>query len=419
MNPRLDNPFRAAAGGRVDPNEVRAQLARILGSAPFKTSKRCSDFLQYVVKATLEGRAESVKERTLGIVIFNRVPDYDTNQDPIVRNTAGHVRRRLAQYYYSKGHEAELRIDLPPGSYVPEISSAAPPGSPAPAAEPEPAAPVPARRRNGWQLITLVAACLCALAATAAYIRFNPKPSALDTFWAPVLKPAGPVVICVGQGHTYKLDEAWDRYFEGQAGERPPLPKPAGSVPVGTVAPLWDRYIGLSDAQGVVRLSSLFTKLGKDVALRGGRATSLADLRGKAAVLLGAFNNEWTLRLTGALRFYFDAENGKFFVRDRRNPANRSWQVETDPDQPAIQTDYAIVSRVHNPTTEQTIVVAGGIKGGGTSAASEFLTNANYLEAALRDAPANWKDKNLQFVLSTRIYSGATAPPHVVAAEYW
>lgn len=407
MSARSQNPPTPTA---TDDGRVREQLDRLLASPHFKTSRRCSDFLRHVVQTTAEGRADTLKERNLGMAIFDRPPDYDTNQDPIVRNTAGQVRKRLAQYYVSPGREGEVRIDLPPGSYVPEITA------PAPAPVPEAAVLPPATTRR-WVLAGIGVAAVLLILVWAA--RPVSRSSGLDAFWAPILRAAGPVTVCVGQGHTYKLNEEWDRYFEGQAGERGSQPSPAEFVPLQTILPVWDRHIGLSDAQAAVRVASLFARFGREVALRGGRTTSLADLRQKPVVLIGAFNNEWTLRLAGELRFYFDTENGEFFVRDRRNPDQHGWQVRTDPANPRVETDYAIVSRIHNPTTEQAVVVAAGIKGGGTYAAGEFLTNPGYLEAALKHAPREWEQKNVQFVLSTQIYSGTPGPPQVVAAHYW
>ena len=77
--------------------QILAQLDRVLSSTPFRTSKRCSDLLRHVVTAACEGRLDFLKERTLGVEVFERDPDYDTNQDPVVRNTAGQVRKRLAR----------------------------------------------------------------------------------------------------------------------------------------------------------------------------------------------------------------------------------------------------------------------------------------------------------------------------------
>src|ERR1039457_2391322 len=97
---------------QADRDGIRAQLEQILSSHLFRNSKRCNSLLRYVVSEVLEGRGEQLKERTIGISAFGRQPDYDTNEDPIVRTSAMEVRKRLAQYYHELGHETELRIDV-------------------------------------------------------------------------------------------------------------------------------------------------------------------------------------------------------------------------------------------------------------------------------------------------------------------
>lgn len=98
---------------------IRSHLEQILGSQFFRNSRRYPDFLRYVVNETLDGRGARVKERTLGIEIFGRKPDYDTNLDHIVRSTATEVRKRLIRYYQENGHKSDIRIDLPQRSYAP------------------------------------------------------------------------------------------------------------------------------------------------------------------------------------------------------------------------------------------------------------------------------------------------------------
>src|SRR5260370_11713488 len=100
---------------------IREQRSRLLGSQYFAHSKRFPDLLRYVIERTLDGQAEGIKERTLGIEVFGRDANYDTGSDPIVRVAAGEVRKRLAQYYQEVGHEDELRITLPSGSYIPKF----------------------------------------------------------------------------------------------------------------------------------------------------------------------------------------------------------------------------------------------------------------------------------------------------------
>src|SRR5262249_50928379 len=123
-------------------------------SPALKGSKRSQEFLQFVVEKALDGHYDDLKERTLGVELFGRRPSYDTGTDAIVRVTACDLRRRLLQFYAAGSDHSGYRIELPPGSYVPEFQSAkeALPDS-APAAEiaaaradpvKEPADPLPA-----------------------------------------------------------------------------------------------------------------------------------------------------------------------------------------------------------------------------------------------------------------------------------
>src|ERR1044071_2314404 len=94
------NHAHAVAGWPEETREAALlQLAKILSSPHFRSSKRCSEFLRYVVEQTSSNSAEFLNERTLGVDWFDRSPRYDTNQDPVVRIAAGEVRKRLAQYY--------------------------------------------------------------------------------------------------------------------------------------------------------------------------------------------------------------------------------------------------------------------------------------------------------------------------------
>src|SRR4051794_2844801 len=70
---------------------IREQLARVLASPLFKSSKHYPGLLRYVIERTLEGGGTDLKERALGISVFGRDPNYDTNLDPVVRTTACEV----------------------------------------------------------------------------------------------------------------------------------------------------------------------------------------------------------------------------------------------------------------------------------------------------------------------------------------
>ena len=99
---------------------VLAELDCLLRSHYFKASRRCSSFLHLVVEEALKGKVDDLKERSLGIRLFGREPGYDTNADPVVRVTAGDVRKRLSQHYQESPVNT-LRIVLPVGTYVPKF----------------------------------------------------------------------------------------------------------------------------------------------------------------------------------------------------------------------------------------------------------------------------------------------------------
>src|SRR5580704_10728937 len=100
---------------------VQKELDAILSSYHFRGSKRYPALLKYVVSAALDGRSGDLKERTLGIEVFDRDPDYDTSADTVVRFTAGEVRKRIAQYYHENGNSSRVHIEIPRGSYAPEF----------------------------------------------------------------------------------------------------------------------------------------------------------------------------------------------------------------------------------------------------------------------------------------------------------
>src|SRR4051794_36349881 len=132
-------------GDGLEEAVVRRQLDRIFGSAEFASSKRCQEFLRYVVDKTLAGHADDLKERTIGIELLGRPTSYEPSTDATVRVKAGEVRKRLHIYYSGPGAADELRIDLPPGGYVPDFCANSAARTYAPVVNPP-----PARRR--WSL---------------------------------------------------------------------------------------------------------------------------------------------------------------------------------------------------------------------------------------------------------------------------
>lgn len=133
-------------------SELKAAVDAVCQSQPFRTSAKSCQFLRHIVRQTLDGNVDELKERLIGIELLGRDASYDTGSDAGVRVRANDVRKRLAAYYAAGIFDAEFTIEIPAGSYIPRFYMArcfhaeqAEPAQDLVALVPCDSAPVPAR----------------------------------------------------------------------------------------------------------------------------------------------------------------------------------------------------------------------------------------------------------------------------------
>lgn len=114
------------------PDEIRAELERILAAEQFVNGERHPRFLRYVVDRTLAGEGEQLKEYVLGVEVFDRPADYDPRLDSIVRVEARRLRAKLDDYYSGIGAGDPVIINIPKGSYAPTFHPREAPPPPEP-----------------------------------------------------------------------------------------------------------------------------------------------------------------------------------------------------------------------------------------------------------------------------------------------
>ena len=393
----------------IDNSAILAQLERLLASTLFRNSKRYPDFLRYVVEKTLHGQADILKERTLGIEVFHRKPDYDSNADPVVRVAAGEVRKRLAQYYAQDGHHDELRIDLPAGSYIPEFRLPVPDsgagsvasGSLLDASHAAAMDAAPAAQRDKLSLgrTAILVAIVLFLVLGAAWVGFRKPQTALQNFWSPILRSQTPILLCVGSAAILQ---------------------PSNSDPSLAAHPLASDPITFSDAVTLTRLAGFLEAHRKSFVMQSARMTNFSDLQRTPSILIAGFDNPWTIRLTDPLRFHFVQRVGQVAgIEDREHPQNQAWSVNFQTPYTQILQDYGILARFHDRLTDQEVVVAAGIGENGTVAASTLALNESYLEQLLHGLHKDPAHPNLEVVFSTAVIDGHPGPPHVVAVTQW
>lgn len=416
---------------------VREQLDRILSSSCFRNSRKYPAFLRYIVERTLDGKSEHLKERTLGVEVFGRDPEYDTSADPVVRIVAAEVRKKIGQYYHELAGPGEIVLDLHPGGYVPtfgistrtsESHPAVDPAAPEPpielpALEPasipagvvdpslvaQPARRLRFRQVNRWAWYATAALSLIVLIGGAASLTRS-RDTDIDRFWGPVMDAPGSVLLVVGGGASW-------------------LPSSSGTPPVSETSPPplsidvqeSRDVLAVSDVSALAAVSGILRSSHRSYLIRPSTVVDLAQLRTQSAVLIGAFNNSWTLRLTAPLRFDFvqDLATKTKWIQDRKNPGMRGWSIVTTTPYRLVTDDWAVISRFRDPETEHWIVTVAGVSRWGTIAAGEFLTNPVYLKELARLAPASWARNNLQAVIATKVIDGQPGPPRILATEFW
>jgi hypothetical protein len=404
---------------------VREQLNRLLAHPLFTNSKRYPVLLAYTVEQALLGNAGELKERTIGVEAFRREPSYDVSLDPVVRITAAEVRKRLVQYYYSPNHAGELIIEMPVGSYVPlfrepsphaavqtdsqlvyESHEALPHGRPEPEAVLADSAKGSAGRTvYAWIPIAIALLVAGLLGFGAAHVRFpgqsaHPSgPSNMARFWAPMTATSSRVTYCLGVP-TESVDLQSKTIPATPAGE-------SGSLNVYDVITLARSIAPLVPKNGEFRVLA-------------GPETGFAQLREGPSVMIGAFDNPWTMRITQDLPIGFEYDNNHVReVVDRKGAPRKIWTLQWQVPKKSLARDYAVVARIHDQVSGQPVIILAGILGEGTEAASEVVSNPAYLDAMLQKAPKNWDQLNLEAVIVANVIEGHPGPPTVVVVETW
>jgi hypothetical protein len=440
-----------------DKSKIRQQMNRLLGTSHFKNSRRYPLLFRFIVEEALAGRGEFLKERLLGVRVFDRPADYDTASDPIVRVTVAEIRKRIAQYYHEESHDSEMRIELLPGSYVPEfrsskeaagdhlpISGRAPVSDYVQASESvqeaEPAAvqtqaqltvlpPVPSSGKPGYsrkfKIALLSVMALLILLGTGTMWEWLHS-SALDELWGPLLANRQAVLFCLpvmsnsGQAMAAAAGILiHDRALSSNQVNAPgaPLPETPSNSTFLAYETLGENIV-FSDVLATVRISNYLAARNSDSNLRPNTTTTLNDLRHGPVVLVGGLDNQWTLRALAPLRYRFaGTSEERYWIIDTKKPDIKDWGLDLKVPLSDVQRDYAIIARIHDESTGQVEMIVAGIGMSGTAAAGEFLVDPVQIAELRRRVGAGFRDRDFEAVLSTDVVNGIAGSPRILTVS--
>jgi hypothetical protein len=392
----------------LDPERCWELLQRVAASTSLWRARRLQELLLFVGQCALRDNRAHLSEQEIGARIFGRPADYDTSADNIVRTNMSDLRKRTAAYFEHEGAAEPIHMEIPRGSYLPIFSlrpeiAAAPP-QPEPA---EPATPAGNKRWKRWALIAsaLLLAGLVLSAGLLARRHFAPS-APVDAFWAPVLHNKSVILICAG-GNTFKQNPVPGFFTAGKEIDYP--------------------YFSLQTEVSTTLLSTLIERHGATPQFRFAASTPLPELHENPIILLNAYNNQWTLRLTDPLRFHFSPDLHSTSVvlnipsaqsiLDRQHP-NVYWQ--RDVSKPYENTDdYSLLARFWDRTTDNWVVVLAGLGRNGTEAAARFATDPHYMQELRDRLGKDFANKNIEVVLKVAVVDGKTGVPEMMAAYSW
>jgi hypothetical protein len=426
VQPHAPEPIRGTGWSGERRDAIWAECQHILSHQSFSKSKRCLALFRHLVEVSLTGYPEELKERVLGIEVFGRKPDYDTNSDPVVRMTANEIRKRLAQYYQEIGTASSVRVQLAPGSYSLDFVFKGEPKLPAeigstrdkdgeknrsPQAKEKlsPDVPLVITTRR-WRLIAVAStAILLAMTVVSVWIMLRPS-STQALIWSPLIRDHGTILVCLND--NFIPDPTWASSDAKiiRTHQVPPRATPRSSPPASPFI----------DALTAARVMASLGEHHQTATMMGTSEVTLQDLRRGPAVLIGAFDNPWALALVSGLRFrvMVDPVTDAEWIEDSRSPNNRIW-IQDGSNMTFLNStsDYALVTRFRSQDTGTWIVAIEGLGMQGTEAAGELLTNPN-LSSVLPTSLRN-SDRNFQIVLKTTVINGQTSLPQILATSVW
>jgi hypothetical protein len=381
----------------------KSHVRQVIASPAFKGSRRSQQFLQFVVENALDGHFVELKERNLGIKLFDRSPSYNTADDAIVRVTACDVRKRLLQYYAEVDSGSEFRIELPPGSYIPEFQrTPVIPPPPTEVAEPLVLPSVADETPSGkfamqrfWSVGALVSVSLIVwLWATHRLTAAAPTAERLLP-WSALFQPnrhthvifCDPEIVTIQRVSGFNLsvsDYANQNYWPDPLPPKPELQwiRQSGAFRGATVAAV--------DAGILLRISSLgISGAPRDLEVHTARSLHLADFKTEDNfVILGSpRSNPWVGLFQNQLDFSFEFDEARKqeFIRNKRpTKEESSTYVPTAGGWDTGQA-YSIVALVGNPNQTGRVILIAGSNAEATEAAGKFATNVALLARTLQN----------------------------------
>ncbi|HKE04468.1 MAG TPA: hypothetical protein VKE91_10425 [Blastocatellia bacterium] len=399
-------------GVPISPDEIRQTMDRILNSRHFSQAPKKRKFVQLICDYHLAGRAKEINEHLIGLEVYERNDHYNPAEDPVVRVAAHDIRKRLEQYYLHEGRNDEIRLEIPIGSYEPVFK----PASDVPAETEALSAgahtlsvihdrsPQPAQSWNegrpswrSWAIGALAAVAIIFFAiygwqkiqesgVSAEQGIYNQVWGAFFTSQDPTIQVLSnpPVYVMVNKADPEVLHKKSFELPREDSKELLDLLKQTNqnepeyvNPPRIYLSPV--TYTGIGEAIGAHLITSLFRSRGLGINLKQSRNLTGEDLKDRNLIMLGGrWSNAWAGKMPVKEDFYFTPQ---ISIANRNpQPGEQSeYRTKFDEQSEQILEDYALITVKPSAQSKNTIMALEGLRGVGTGASAELITNKIYL----------------------------------------
>jgi hypothetical protein len=444
---------------------LRNHLNEIIEGKSFKGSHRSGQFLKFIVEKTIAGNFEMLKERVIGSQIFGRSPSYDTGEDAIVRVTASDVRKRLLQHYDRNDSVSEFRINLPLGSYIPEIiyehadgadthdaikthpeSTATPPDSgvghqnlaPTSLAVEEPIADSPVapnretahlsgRSKLWWISFAILITALNLALFGVSWMRYSRAKRSVSVLpWSALFSSTHATQLITSDPNIAEIqsltgapisvsDYANHNYIPENNTLTPEIRQICVAILIGNKA-------ASVDTQIIADVAALASSSSRKIDVRAARKIQISDLRtDDNFILLGSPRSDpWSSLFTDRLDFQFLIDKGQMIIHNvRPGQGEQPFYVPTAKGGATGQT-FAIIAFIQNLDQNGKVLLLAGADAEGTAAAGKFVTDLPRLTTALQRCGISSSSpvKDFELLLSLNTIAGSPTTVDVAACHF-
>lgn len=368
-------------------------VLRIVSSHHFQKAHQLREILLYLCRRAIESSTTAISEYDVACGALGRRPDFNTNEDNIVRVQVRHLRKKLEDYFATDGRHEPILVTIPKGSYLPVFaprvsgpleSSDSPPGGQDSSGGP----------RYPWLVTVLLSVLLILMTAVAAvlWIRNSQlqRPVARDgvapaedPLWSKIFAPGQQTSIVVADTNMVMLQDILDKdislreYF-------------SGTYPGAFLSEVRDdrlrealqlitarQYTSLGDLIVAERLTEVGHRYHAQPGIRYARHLHTREFQAGNFILIGSRRGDpWLQLFEPQLNFSLeqDAATRKFRIRNKAPRAGEPAVYGTD----SYDESYAVIALVPNLSGTGSVLLLSGITMEMTEAAGELIVRPEF-----------------------------------------